>query len=171
MSKYFSNPATLEELKKQYKALALKYHPDKGGDTATMQAINNEYESLFAYLKDTHRNKDGEIYTAREPSEEAADEYINIINELIKLDGVIIEICGRFLWLSGNTFAHKKIIKALRFRWSHDKKAWYLSPQGYRRSSRHDWTMQDIRERFGSEFVHRDREAEQGNLFGALAVA
>lgn len=49
--KWFSNPATLEELKKQYKQLVIKHHPDKGGNTADMQEINAEYDRLLNCLK------------------------------------------------------------------------------------------------------------------------
>lgn len=38
MTKYFVNCKNLDELKKAYKAAAMKNHPDMGGDTATMQA-------------------------------------------------------------------------------------------------------------------------------------
>jgi curved DNA-binding protein CbpA len=148
---YFNSPQTLEDLKRQYRELSLKHHPDKGGDTATMQAINAEYEQLFRRLKDVHRAADGEVYTASKPSDETAEQFIHVIDVLMKLDGVIIEICGRFVWLSGNTKIYKDVIKDLGFRWSTNKTAWYLAPRGYRRRSRHDWTMADIRARFGSE--------------------
>lgn len=36
MTKYFVNCKNLDELKKAYKAAAMKNHPDMGGDTATM---------------------------------------------------------------------------------------------------------------------------------------
>jgi len=150
---YFTNPQTLEDLKQQYRALALKHHPDKGGDTAIMQAVSAEYEQLFERLKDTHRNKDGQIYTASAPSDETAAEFVAIINILMKLDGLIIEICGRFLWLTGNTKTHRNTIKGLSFRWSHNKRAWYMPPKGYRKISRTDWTLADIRHRFGSDAV------------------
>ena len=38
---WFSKVKTLEDLKKEYKKLAMQYHPDRlGGDTAKMQQIN-----------------------------------------------------------------------------------------------------------------------------------
>lgn len=40
---YFSGCITIEEVKKLYKKLAMENHPDRGGNIATMQAINKEY--------------------------------------------------------------------------------------------------------------------------------
>ena len=44
--KWFSNPETLEDLKKQYHRLAMKHHPDVGGTEQAMKEINAEYEKL-----------------------------------------------------------------------------------------------------------------------------
>ena len=52
--KYFSNVKTLDELKRAYRLLCMKHHPDVGGDTATMQAINAEHDELFEQLKRAH---------------------------------------------------------------------------------------------------------------------
>lgn len=41
---YFSSCKTKEEAKKLYRQLSLKHHPDKGGDSATMSAINIAYD-------------------------------------------------------------------------------------------------------------------------------
>lgn len=49
--KYFKNITSLAELKKQYRALAIANHPDKGGDTETMQDINAEFDALFEVMK------------------------------------------------------------------------------------------------------------------------
>jgi hypothetical protein len=49
--KYFKNINSLEDLKKQFKKLAFKHHPDKGGDVEVMKAINNEYDILFPVWK------------------------------------------------------------------------------------------------------------------------
>ena len=48
--KYFENVKTLDELKKQYRRLAMKYHPDMGGSTEAMQQINAEHDALFEML-------------------------------------------------------------------------------------------------------------------------
>lgn len=44
---FFTNCQSLDEVKKRYKELALKYHPDRGGSTETMQQINAEYQSII----------------------------------------------------------------------------------------------------------------------------
>ena len=49
--KFIKDVTTLEELKRVYKKLALKYHPDMGGTDKEMAQINNEYEALFDKLK------------------------------------------------------------------------------------------------------------------------
>lgn len=74
--KWFNNPETLEDLKKQYKRLAFQNHPDRGGKTSDMQEINAEYEDLFSRLKDVHKNAQGEFYTARTATTETATEFM-----------------------------------------------------------------------------------------------
>lgn len=74
--KWFDHPETLEDLKKQYKRLAMKHHPDRGGSTEAMQQINAEYETLFSRLKDIHKTAEGETYTAKTASTETAAEFL-----------------------------------------------------------------------------------------------
>ncbi len=59
MAKYFSNVNNLQELRKQYKDLLKKHHPDNGGNVADMQKVNAEYDRLFKLMKDKHGNKTG----------------------------------------------------------------------------------------------------------------
>ena len=44
--KYFANCKTLDELKKEFRRLCMIHHPDRGGDTATMAAINADEKDL-----------------------------------------------------------------------------------------------------------------------------
>ena len=38
---------TVEEIKVNYKKLAMKHHPDLGGDLETMKLLNNAYETAL----------------------------------------------------------------------------------------------------------------------------
>ena len=151
MYKYFTPiPETLEALKKQYRELAQKHHPDNGGDSDTMKAINSEYSRLFPKLKDIHQTKDGEKFTAKESSNETADQFIELINELMKMDDIIIEVIGCFVWVSGDTKTHKERLKALKFKWHSKKLCWYLAPEDYRRRSRKNYDLDEIRNMYGT---------------------
>lgn len=44
--KWFNNPTSMDEVKKQYKSLIRVYHPDNGGDLDKMKEINVEYNEL-----------------------------------------------------------------------------------------------------------------------------
>lgn len=59
--KYFVNVETIDELKRQYKTLAFKHHPDRGGKVEDMQAINAEYDALFECVKNVHETANGII--------------------------------------------------------------------------------------------------------------
>lgn len=48
---YFKNINSIEELKKLYRKLCQKNHPDNGGNVETMAKINNEYAERFNELK------------------------------------------------------------------------------------------------------------------------
>lgn len=151
--KWFSNPQTLEELKKQYKQLALKHHPDLGGNTSDMQSINSEYDLLFAKLKNTHATAEGKTYTTKTETTETADEFKNIINTIINLKGINIELCGSWLWVTGNTKEYREILKGLHFRWSKSKCAWYYHSNDYRKSSNKTYSLDEIRDLYGSEAI------------------
>jgi len=143
-------PETLEELKGMYRKLAMIHHPDRGGDTETMKAINAEYDALFPLLKDVHKNKDGETYTARQSTAETADHFKDLISELMKMDDIVIEIIGCFVWVTGDTKPHREQLKALKFQWHSKKKAWYLKPETYKRRSRREYDLDEIRSMYGS---------------------
>ena len=64
--KYFTTCTTLDELKKEYRRLAMANHPDHGGDEATMKAINAEYDAVFPAFKLAYNR------TAETPTTETA---------------------------------------------------------------------------------------------------
>ena len=44
---YFKNITTLEELRKQYRDLLKKHHPDNGGNVSEMEEKKTEEERAF----------------------------------------------------------------------------------------------------------------------------
>lgn len=157
MEGYFSSCRTMEELKAEYRRLAHKHHPDIGGDTATMQEINRQYESAFNSMKSgsTATSYRTEKYT------ETAEEFIAIIDALLKLHGITVELCGIWLWISGETKEVKDQLKAAGCRWSKNKKMWYWYPadMGVPRA-RGKSSMAQIRNKYGSRVLSSKHSKE-----------
>ena len=165
--KYFHNITTLDELKKEYRRLVMKHHPDRGGDTATMQEINNEHDILFEQLKKAHNEKADEYHKTTE----APEEFRAIITALLKLEGLSIELCGSWLWIGGNTKEHKDTLKAIGCRWSNNKKLWYWhhAEEGHHYRKSHS-SMGDIRMKYGSQvFTGNQEHTGHRQLNGATA--
>ena len=156
--KYFTNINSLDELKKAYRRLAMKHHPDCGGSDEIMKQINAEHDALFETLKASH-NKTADEY---HQTTETAEEFRDIITALLKLDGLEIELCGSWLWVTGNTKEHKDNLKELGFKYSANKQAWYYHEGEYHKRGKSKKSMQDIRNMYGSEsFATRTGEPEQ----------
>lgn len=152
--KYFVNCANLDELKKEYRRLAMANHPDRGGDPETMKSINNEYEQRFVVLKSQQNAAASASESGAHWTTETPREFVEILSQLIGLDGLEIELCGSWLWFSGNTYAHRDALKAAGCRWSHSKKMWYwrhAEDAEYR--SRGSSTITEIREKYGCERI------------------
>ena len=151
-------PETAEDLKKAYRALAFTHHPDKNGDLEIMKIINLEFEILFEKLKDTHRSAAGETYTSSTKSNEVPEDFIKIIEELIRFENIVIEICGCFLWISGDTKPIREILKKLKFRFHSKKKTWYLKPDWYIKRGAKQYSMNEIRSMWGSQTVEQQEQ-------------
>jgi curved DNA-binding protein CbpA len=147
---------TIEAIKKQYHKLALQWHPDRpNGDLTTMQQINAEFDKLRKLYYNVHESQNGFTYTdeAQTATDDVTANFVDIIDQLIKMEGVMVEICGSFIWLGGNTYEHKAEIKSLGFKWASKKKKWFLAPKDWKKKGRRELTMQEIRENYGSRVV------------------
>lgn len=147
---YFDNCKNLEELKSLYKELAKKFHPDMGGSEEIMKQINNEYDVYFMKLQ----NKSNNNYD----KEESINNFKDIINKIIKFD-FDIEICGTWIWIDKrNTYPHRALLKELGFIWSKAKGKWYKKPDDYIARRHKTWTMEQIREIYGSQKIQKEKE-------------
>ena len=105
MGRYFINVETLEQLRRQYKELLKKFHPDNGGSEEITKAVNVEYDMLFKVLKDRHESKsaDGQNGTDSTKSAYSANMYDwendkalrDMIQKIVNFSGIEIEIAGQ----------------------------------------------------------------------------
>lgn len=146
---YFADCRTAEDLKKKYRKLAKQLHPDAGGSKETFQSMQAEFSAAWQRLKNVHVNRDGERY--EKETDETAEAFMDIIGELIKLKDVDVEICGSWIWCSGNTKPYKEIFRRLAFRWSKVKAAWYFHNEPYRKHHGRELSLDEIRNMYGSK--------------------
>jgi curved DNA-binding protein CbpA len=153
--KFFEGIKNLNDLRKEYRRLAFLYHPDKGGDTAIMQAINDQYDRLSKKLI----NGNADFSDARKHYEQAVSEEIReMIDRIIFLKGVEIEVIGGWIWITGNTFPVRSTLKGLGFMFSHAKTAWYWHKGEYSKKSGKLLSMDQMREMFGSQKIETETE-------------
>jgi len=112
---YFNHLHTVEDIKREYRRLAWLHHPDRdGGDTATMQRINAEYEMALKRCDgQTSQGSDGKDHTYHYDQKKERD-LIDKINELLslKLEDINIWLVGTWLWIDGDTKPHREALKA-----------------------------------------------------------
>lgn len=112
--KYFKNVETLEELRKQYKELLKKYHPDNpNGSTEATQEVNAEYDTLFKTLKDRHEhgasdtNDNKTDYNNMKYDFSEDEKLREVLQHIVTMENINIEIVGCWIWIDGNTYEHK----------------------------------------------------------------
>ena len=165
MAKYFKDVNTLEELRKQYKDLLKKFHPDNvNGSTEATQEINAEYDKLFKVLKDRHESKsaDSKDGSAKTDFNNMKYDFTEdaklreVLQRIITFEGINIEIVGCWIWVDGHTYDYKDTLKNIGFKWAREKKKWYFHTEAFRKRSHKKLSMDDIRNYYGSTEVETD---------------
>jgi curved DNA-binding protein CbpA len=143
---YFEGCKTLNEVKSLFKKLALKHHPDRmGGNEEIMKEINHQYELIA-------KNPFFKFDSANEECKKDYRDFPEIITKIIRFD-IAIEVCGNWIWLSGNTYRYRKQLREFGFLYAHLKKMWYWRPYDYKSFNQSTKSMQYIRKKYGSDQV------------------
>lgn len=166
MGKYFSKVNNLQELRKQYRDLLKKFHPDNGGNVSDMQEVNAEYDKLFKAMKDRHENESADSNKSDNSSSNTKTHYNDnmydwgndkalreALEKIIAFEGIEVLICGQWIWVSGNTYQYKKELKEIGFKWASQKKQWYYHTDIFIKKSHKSLSMDEIRDYYGSTKV------------------
>lgn len=140
---YFKGIKTLMVLKMRYRELCKQFHPDLGGDLETMKMVNVQYERALKYVHDDK----GE--TLNDDAINIEKDLMQAINRIIALKGIIIEVTGRWVWVTGETRQYKDYFKEIGFFWASKKLAWYWRPADAKAHSRRSMSFEHIRSKYG----------------------
>ncbi|MFN3171242.1 MAG: J domain-containing protein [Hyphomicrobiales bacterium] len=136
-----SGEVTPQQVKAAYVAACKKYHPDiNPAGEEMMKVINAAYEVLREYSG-----------TLKAEQPDYGSLFNDALNAVLPLPGMTIEICGVWLWVTGETRQYKDVLKGAGFKWARKKTAWYFRPEQYRSFSRGAATLEEIREKYGSK--------------------
>jgi hypothetical protein len=135
---------TPELIKQAYRKACSTYHPDRNpSGLEMMKMINQAYDAIKDATGTATQENDSPCY---------GEEINNALNQVINL-GFDIEVCGAWVWLHGDTKPHRELLKNAGFKWAPKKCLWYYRPADYKSNGRGKFSMDEIREKHGSEKV------------------
>ena len=160
---YLNGIKTIENLKRMYRHFVMILHPDCGGSNEAMAELNKEYEYWLHKVGNIHESTkaDGpETYTVDgDIVDDGFRDIINAIAGLLRKGILIAELCGSWIWISGDSRPYKETLKALGFKWSGNKKMWYWhNPNEKRKFYKKAKTIEEIRAYYGSKRLKADDE-------------
>jgi len=149
---------TVEEVRSAYRAACFKYHPDRGGNEETMKLVNLAWETLekFGFSKAERK----EAFDSAGPS--IVEEFLEVWEKLKRVPGVTGELCGTWIWVTGETKHVRNLLKDLGFKWAGKKAAWYWKPEDSWESKGKNYSMDAIRGMWGSKVLEKEESQSAG---------
>lgn len=143
-----SGDLTEKEIKTTYKKLAIKYHPDKNPLGAElMKAVNAAYDLLMKNIDNLNK------YQSENKNHHYnyCEELEIVLSGLNSLTGIIYEIIGNWVWISGNTKENKDALNEFGCKWAPKKRQWFYRPEEHKSRRNHkEHTIEEIRAKYGS---------------------
>ena len=163
----FNQFKSVSEVKQAFKQYAFKLHPDRGGSHDAFVEMQSQYlaklKSLNGQTSTGFDKKEHTYYYNESVESEVMEKITELLN--LKANDLDIELCGVWLWVSGNTRAYKEKLKELALKWHSKRSKWYFHTKTNRKRRMSKMSMDQIRYAYGS----RSFEAEKEVVRGAIA--
>jgi len=128
MANFFFGLNDVAEIKKLYRELVKVHHPDLGGETKTMQILNDQYLTALKGVNNTKtidaEGKEHTYFYDQDMEEAVAQKLVELLG--LKMNNVDIWLIGVWVWVKGDTKPFKDALKALGCRWHVKNTAWYF---------------------------------------------
>jgi hypothetical protein len=138
---------TSDEVRQRYDELSRVFNIVNNGENNEMiSTINDQYDQLMSVL-----DKPKITEVAKEKT--SITEKIKELQEKVNPEGLHLEICGTWLWITGKTYQVKDALKSLGFRYSANKLSWYYRQEDHRSPNHEPIPLEMIREKYGTSVV------------------
>lgn len=156
---------TWDEAKRHYYQLALKHHPDRGGDVETMKVVNGAWDFVKNSIADSHGKANNKHAGYSNWAVGMFDELMKTALKIAKISPSLnVEIAGYWIWVTGETKAHKDEIKKITLKiytnkgefdihpkYHATKQAWYFS--GVKSSGTGKMSLDEIRNTYKNQKI------------------
>lgn len=143
---FFADCKTKEEARKLFLKLCLQLHPDKGGEHNRFIRMQREYEYVQGLLPNETEK--------RETTQQKECSLSTMIELLCRLRGIEIELCGEWIWITGDTYNARSSLHEWGLKFSGKKRAWYWFDgiqDDENKKYRGKKSLSEIRSMYGSE--------------------
>jgi hypothetical protein len=154
--KYFDDCMSIESLRAEYRKNCLKLHPDKGGTAEIFADMQNEYERLIKLAAATEAGTACKENRKARYTYETEKELMSAMEYFLNIYGITVELCGCWLWITGDTFPVHEKIKEYGAKYSKNKGAWYWSADMGTGKHRGRYSWNKIRAKYGSVILESD---------------
>jgi hypothetical protein len=136
----------LDQTKVKFRELAHIHHPDKGGDGEKMKQLITSYKEHLQTLERDQNPKDDKPFDYQ-----IEKELIDKIEVFASIQGIVIELIGKWIWVSGDTKTIKDQLKENGFRYATKKQLWYFRQEDQaQKFHKSGISIDEIRSKYGS---------------------
>lgn len=81
-----------------------------------------------------------------------SEEYRAVVEQLMAFTGIVVDVVGNWIWVTGNTYPIRKQLKETGLFYASKKVAWYYRSEEFKTTGSRK-SLEEIKAKYGSETV------------------